>query len=135
MMLSGSVQNREVLSLILDWANRGYLTIEDQEKTLKLNKLMSLPEDAPVAELRLFNALFKNRDSVTTKQLEEKFYTHLNQAIQDYSAYYRLPEKRLFTRLSSTLQVILTLLAPLPIAILALSLIHIYIASPSDAQT
>ena len=119
MILNGSVQNREVLSLILDWANRGYLTIEDQEKTLKLNKLMSLPEDAPVAELRLFNALFKNRDSVTTKQLEEKFYTHLNQAIQDYSAYYRLPEKRLFTRLSSTLQVILTLLAPLPIAILA----------------
>ena len=119
MILNGSVQNREVLSLILDWANRGYLTIEDQEKILKLNKLMSLPEDAPVAELRLFNALFKNRDSVTTKQLEEKFYTHLNQAIQDYSAYYRLPEKRLFTRLSSTLQVILTLLAPLPIAILA----------------
>ena len=119
MILNGSVQNREVLSLILDWANRGYLTIEDQEKTLKLNKPMSLPEDAPVAELRLFNALFKNRDSVTTKQLEEKFYTHLNQAIQDYSAYYRLPEKRLFTRLSSTLQVILTLLAPLPIAILA----------------
>lgn len=33
-----------------------------------------------MAELRLFNALFKNRDSVTTKQLEEKFYTHLNQA-------------------------------------------------------
>ena len=71
MILNGSVQNREVLSLILDWANRGYLTIEDQEKTLKLNKLMSLPEDAPVAELRLFSALFKNRDSVTTKQLEE----------------------------------------------------------------
>ena len=119
MILNGSVQNREVLSLILDWANRGYLTIEDQEKTLKLNKLKSLPEDTPVAELRLFNALFKNRDSVTTKQLEEKFYTHLNQAIQDYSAYYRLPEKRLFTKLSSALQVILTLLAPLPIAILA----------------
>ena len=119
MILNGSVQNREVLSLILDWANRGCLTIEDQEKTLKLNKLKSLPEDTPVAELRLFNALFKNRDSVTTKQLEEKFYTHLNQAIQDYSAYYRLPEKRLFTKLSSTLQVILTLLAPLPIAILA----------------
>lgn len=56
---------------------------------------------------------------MTTKQLEEKFYTHLNQAIQDYSAYYRLPEKRLFTKLSSALQVILTLLAPLPIAILA----------------
>lgn len=119
MILNGSVQNREILSLILDWANRGYLTIEDQEKTLKLNKLESLPEDTPVAELRLFNALFKNRDSVTTKQLEEKFYTHLNQAIQDYSAYYRLPEKRLFTKLSSTLQIILALLAPLPIAILA----------------
>ena len=72
-----------------------------------------------IRDRRLFNALFKNRDSVTTKQLEEKFYTHLNQAIQDYSAYYRLPEKRLFTKLSSPLQVILTLLAPLPIAILA----------------
>ena len=85
-ILNGTIQNREVLSLILDWANRGYLSIEDQDKTLKLNKLQSLPETAPVAQLRLFNALFKNRDSVTTKELEEKFYTPLNQAIQDFSA-------------------------------------------------
>lgn len=118
-ILNGTIQNREILSLILDWANRGYLSIEDQDKTLKLNKLQSLPETAPVAQLRLFNALFKNRDSVTTKELEEKFYTHLNQAIQDFSAYYNLPEKRLFTRISSTLQVVVAFLAPLPSAVLA----------------
>ena len=42
MILNGSVQNREVLSLILDWANRGYLTIEDQEKTLKEDQIRQI---------------------------------------------------------------------------------------------
>lgn len=116
-ILDGSVNNRDLLSLILDWANRGYLSIEDTERTLQLNKLQDLPESRPTYEKRMFKALFRGRNAVTTEQLNEKFYTHIQQASQDLTAYFKQPDRRITTRASSTLQILFILITPLPLAV------------------
>lgn len=118
-ILDGSVSEQDVLSLILDWAQRGFLRIEDLDQTLRLIRLADLPPQAPIFERRLFDALFRNRDSVTTEELNEKFYPHLHQAMADIGRYYKEPSRRLTTRTSALLQVLMVVLTPLPMALLA----------------
>ncbi len=79
--LKGSVDSKDIISLIVYLANKGYLTIEETESDglfhnkpgFRLN--MGRPYDGNVEEERIFlSGLFMGRTSVTKSDLEDKFY-------------------------------------------------------------
>lgn len=113
----GSIDDRDLISLLLDWANRGYLSIkETEEDALELTKLQDIDQRRPMYEKRMFQALFKKNNVITTKELNEKFYVHMTQAKQDLHSYFNQPENLIFTKTSGVLQVFLALVCTLPLA-------------------
>ena len=60
-IIDGSVETKDVLSLILYWADQGYLTIEETKKgeiyLCRTNK--TLPQDVPKYQTLLYNRLLK----------------------------------------------------------------------------
>lgn len=58
-IVDGNVSDADVISLILYWADKGYLKIRETKKsTLAFTKLKQLPEDAPEYEHTLFEGIF-----------------------------------------------------------------------------
>ncbi|MEG0693631.1 MAG: DUF2207 domain-containing protein, partial [Oscillospiraceae bacterium] len=78
-IMDSAVNNKDVLSLIIYWADKGYLTIEqkDDSDTFLLTKLRDLSEDANGYEKTMFDGLFKTGTSVDTSDLKSNFYTTL----------------------------------------------------------
>ncbi len=90
--IDATIDAKDVVSLIYYWASKGYLTIEMRgKKDFTLHRLRELPMTARGYERRLFNALWKRGrgDRVTSGQLNCKFYTHVNDAVDSI--------KKLFT--------------------------------------
>lgn len=90
-MIDNEVNPMDITSLIIYWADKGYLTIEEQEdkklfgskKYFELTKIKALESDAKPYESLVFEALFDefgDGNKVTTKALEEKFYSVMNTA-------------------------------------------------------
>lgn len=74
-VIDGAVDNKDVTSLIIYWADKGYLSLsEDEDKDITIHKLKDLPEQAKHFEETMFNALFKNRDEVAVSKLKDTFY-------------------------------------------------------------
>ncbi|MCI9546608.1 MAG: DUF2207 domain-containing protein [Lachnospiraceae bacterium] len=74
-IIDGVVEDRDVLSLILYWADQGFLTIEEKKKgKLILHRVRSLPKDAPGYAQTMFRELFKNEDKCNVEKLSGKFY-------------------------------------------------------------
>lgn len=75
----GSVNAKDITSLIIFWASLGYLSIEELSKNnILLVKEKEISELRPKEEVRLFNALFAKGNQIETKSLKNKFYTHVN---------------------------------------------------------
>ena len=115
-IIDGSPDNQDIASLILYWAKQGCLTIVDEDETLTLIKNSSLPSTAKIYEVRMFNALFSGRDKVTTDDLSEKFYKHIERAKVDVKKEFSKEGTHIYT--SEGLQGLFTLISALPIAAL-----------------
>lgn len=117
-IIDGSIDDRDITSMILDWANQGFLKIEEIEGSeLIFTKLEDMDEDSPLYERRMFNALFKNDTEVSTLDLRESFYTDFNGAKADLQNYLNMPEHRIFTRQSLVYRVVTFILSVLPSAV------------------
>lgn len=74
-ILDGVVDNKDVVSMMLHFANEGYLEIKEEENdNFRLIKKKELPESAETYEYTMFNGLFSERDSVDMETLKEDFY-------------------------------------------------------------
>ncbi len=81
-IVDGEVDGKDVTSLILYWADKGYLEIEEelggffQGKVLTIRKLQELPSRAKSYERKVFNDLFYmgNGQEVSTLELTNSFY-------------------------------------------------------------
>jgi uncharacterized membrane protein YgcG len=111
-IFDGAVDNKDVISLIIEWAAQGYLTIEELEgKNIQLNKVGDIDPRAIAAEKSMFNDLFRGRDSVTTKELEKSFYTSINFAKMNITRYFLgNKERRIFSMVADALQILLGIL-------------------------
>jgi uncharacterized membrane protein YgcG len=111
-IFDGAVDNKDVISLIIEWAAQGYLTIEELEgKNIQLNKVGEIDPRAIAAEKSMFNDLFRGRDSVTTKELEKSFYTSINFAKMNITRYFLgNKERRIFSIVADALQILLGIL-------------------------
>lgn len=110
--------HKEVLSLIVEWASKGYLMIEELDSDeMKLTKLSELPEESAKYEKTFFDNLFDDRNEVTTKELENTFYSKVGNAQLSLKNYFHNPKRRLFNKTSNRFKGLSFALAGLLIAI------------------
>lgn len=112
----GMTLQKDVISLIIYWAARGYLTIEELEgsEDIMLHKIKSLPDDTPSEEKRFFKAIFKESDDVNVSTLNTKVgmtITHIMGNLP--KRFTRDPELRVFDRNSSFYKGLSIFLSPL----------------------
>ena len=73
-VLDGSVDDKDVISLILYWADKGYLKMKEKgQKDMEFIKLKDIPDSEPRYQKTMFEALFKNRKKVKASSLQYKF--------------------------------------------------------------
>jgi uncharacterized membrane protein YgcG len=117
-VFDGFVDNKDVLSLIIYWASKGYMTIEEIDKnTVKFTKLRELDEGIK-AEKIMFDEMFRNREHVTTAQLKYKFYDSIVAARSNILAHFKHnPDMKVYSSKSIFYQYLFAFLLSLPLAI------------------
>lgn len=108
---------KDILSLIINWANRGYLKIhEDSDHHMILEKCKEMEkEDSTPYEREFFQAIFKKKDLVDEEDLKEKHVSHgLNNAMTMLSNYFHTKKRRVFTSSSMPLQFFMGVMVALP---------------------
>ena len=83
-LIDGRVDSFDITSLIIYWADKGYLSITEEtvkkpfgtKKSFTLTKLRDIPDDSQDYEKEMFEGLFFMGDgeNVRTDQLENRFY-------------------------------------------------------------
>ena len=125
----GSVDTKDVVSLIIEWANKGYLDITEDEKNkdnFTLTKLKDMDESEIRAEKTLFNALFNGRVSVTNKQLQNTFYQSIANAKMDIARYFNgNPQRNIFSKKATLLKVLFGILTMIPAALVVGSTVYV----------
>lgn len=88
-IIDNSVDPMDITSLIIYWADRGYIEVEEHtekkllssKKTFTLHKLSDISADAKSYEKTMFESLFDefgDGTRFTTEELEYKFYKVMN---------------------------------------------------------
>lgn len=116
-VIDGSVESRDVLSLIIEWANKGYLKIKEEKEALTLIKLMDIPKDESTDyERKFFDAIFKKKDEMSEDDLADgKVGEALYRAKNQVSSYFtRAKGRRVFSQASSVMQWLFVIVAGLP---------------------
>lgn len=117
--------HKEILSLIVEWASKGYLRIEEiSDDNMNLVKLKDLPKEYASFERQFFNKIFKNRDEVTTKQLENKFYKQVTAASTSLANYFQTKERRLFNMTSNKFKILSFFIAGIVMASFVAAVMH-----------
>ncbi|MEG1322938.1 MAG: DUF2207 domain-containing protein [Ruthenibacterium sp.] len=78
--IDGTADDKDLLSLIIWFAGKGYLEIHGNEKAMSLTRLKPLNADAPAYLKTIFQALFSNGETCDLQNLNEKFYEKLTRA-------------------------------------------------------
>ncbi|MBQ6654000.1 MAG: DUF2207 domain-containing protein [Erysipelotrichaceae bacterium] len=117
-VIDEEVNDRDIISLLLDWGRRGIITIHETQKDLILEKKSELEDSARNYEHTMFNRLFNNRDKVAMSKLRYKFYNTMNLCKNQVNRYYADKTRQLSTNVSIALQLILAAFSFLPVVLL-----------------
>lgn len=120
-VVDGIVDNKDITSLIIYWADKGFLKIEEMKKNkFRFTKLM-IPVDGKKYEEKMFTSFFAlgNGQEVTTDDLEQRFYSELPSLKQLVKWEYK-GDKLLFSKKAESISVISLISVLLPVAILFL---------------
>ena len=114
-IIDGVVDNRDVVSLIIYWAHRGYLTIEDTgHSTFTLHKIRDMDDSAKGYEKNMFKKLFKSGETVTSSSLKNTFYTTIDSTKKKISKSFESEKRRIFTKTSEKLRPIISIMTAIP---------------------
>lgn len=117
-IIDGRVQDKELLSLILYWADRGYLKIEEKKGRLIFHKKSDLDDKAPGYQKIMFDNLFDGRDKVKIDDLKYKYADTLNVAKTKLIRYFgREKQFSIYTSGSKAARGIAMVLAALPLGL------------------
>ncbi|MGL5978418.1 MAG: DUF2207 domain-containing protein [Erysipelotrichaceae bacterium] len=120
---------RDVVSLILEWGKQGHIILQEEGDGLRLKKVSELEVDVPLFEKNFFDAIFKQREEVTTSQLDENFAQDLNLAKEQLRRYFGVKDHRLMDEVARKWQVIFGLLTPIAIALHVAVSLYLYLYS------
>lgn len=119
-VIDGVVNDKDVLSMIIDFANRGYLTIYDSEHDTILTKKKEMDEKCNGYEKSFFKALFDNRDEVSCEELKEQHFGDQIQVSKGMvRSHFQTHENKVFTGSSVSIQVVLMILAGMAVGLLS----------------
>lgn len=126
-IVDACADHKDILSLIIDWARRGYIKIhEDENHHLRLEKLNDVDQkELKPYERVFFQAIFKDKDLVTEKDLQAVSVGRgLLKAAEGLSQYFHAKSRRIFTGSSIGLQVVMCLMIALPSALCAMAALY-----------
>ncbi|MEG2165727.1 MAG: DUF2207 domain-containing protein [Ruthenibacterium sp.] len=103
--IDGTADDKDLLSLIIWFAGKGYLEIHGTEKAMSLTRLKPLPADAPDYLKTMFDALFSNGDTCALQKLNVQFYEKFTRAKAELTA--QFTGKRALYQTSGNVQAIL----------------------------
>ncbi len=115
----GTVDDKDITSMIYYWADKGYLRIEEPKKNRFefVRTIQELPQDCPSYERRLFRAFFRKADSegrVTLPGLQKgNFAQSMMDARSDVKSYFSVDRDLADTK-SQICQGVFTLVTFLP---------------------
>lgn len=103
-IIDTTVDDKDIISLIIYWASKGYLAIERIDKSdFKLSKLTDIPDEAHNYEKHMFNKLFEDRESVLTSDLKNSFYETIDITKSLVADKFTAKENRLYSSSSKAL--------------------------------
>ncbi|MBN2852894.1 MAG: DUF2207 domain-containing protein [Clostridia bacterium] len=117
-VVDGIVDNKDITSLIIYWADKGFLKIEELKKNkFRFTKIM-IPVDGKKYEEKMFTSFFAlgNGQEVTTDDLEQRFYSELPSLKQLVKWEYK-GKKLLFSKKADRIAAASLLSVVIPIAI------------------
>jgi uncharacterized membrane protein YgcG len=117
-VVDGLVEDRDVVSLLIYWADRGYIEIHEgkKKKEMIFKRIGDLPEDANEYEKLMFSNLFSNGDETSTTKLQYRFYGTISATKTRIRTKYELESNRVFQKTSQLLQNVICMLAAFPLA-------------------
>lgn len=71
-ILDGIVDEADIISILIEWANQNYIQIRDENQTIALVIINELPQNARPYEQHLFDLIFTQYTMVTIDQLKER---------------------------------------------------------------
>ena len=116
-VVDGSVDDKDVISLILYWADKGYLKMKEKgQKDMEFIKLKDIPDSEPRYQKTMFEALFKNRKKVKASSLQYKFADTVQVVKDDIKYDYK---KNIYATSSKVARIVSFVLLQLPICLFA----------------
>ncbi|MEG0630273.1 MAG: DUF2207 domain-containing protein [Christensenellaceae bacterium] len=118
-IIDGIVEDKDVVSLLIYWADKGNIEIHEEKKNMIFKKIAELPEDANDYETIMFDKMFERSDTTSLEAMQYHFFDTVAAAKARIRIKYETPENRIFSKKSLALQSMAGILAPLPTAIMA----------------
>ncbi|MBR3006124.1 MAG: DUF2207 domain-containing protein, partial [Erysipelotrichaceae bacterium] len=115
MVIDEEVNNSDIVSLLLDWGRRGYITIEETEDNLILKKVMDPGEEMEGYERNFFENIFRGKETRSVNSMKYSFYKKMERVKADIEKKFSKKKFKLSTDSSELFQILVTLLAGLPI--------------------
>lgn len=105
-IIDGSVDNRDIVSLIIYWAGKGYLDIVNESgNDFTLTKRKNDDDSMKIYEQYMFQKLFEFNDTVTADDLKYKFYNTVSFTKSQLKKFYKKDsDNRIFTSSGNTAQ-------------------------------
>lgn len=82
-IMDGYISEKDFLPLLIEWANRGYVWIEESDQDVHILLRRELPVTAPSYEKLFFDAIFGNKTIVNLYDLENKDFTIIFEELKE----------------------------------------------------
>lgn len=116
-VVDGVLHNKDITSLFIYWASKGYLAIKElEDDKFEFIKLKDIPDDEFNIERNIFNALFKKKTNVQSDDIPEAYQEATLNAMADYGDYYK-KDNAIFVKKSNVVKFLSGLVIYLLIAI------------------
>ncbi len=117
-VIDGCVDNKDVVALILYWADKGYLDIVQRDKHDFDFVKKREPEGFKGFERTMFNKLFAGGDTVSVSSLKYTFYNTMEATKTGVTNHFEgSKERRVFTKASKSARGWMSLVTMLPVAV------------------
>ncbi len=117
-IVDGIIDNKDLISLLIYWADKGYIAIETRDSDeFTLTRLRGMPSDANNYERMMFDGIFRTGTVVKSEKLQNSFYKTLAESKAALQKSIETKKQKAFTTASSVCRAVACLLAGAPMGI------------------